>query len=1024
MSANRSLLTDAVQTLLDFASGPLFAEKFALAFGIPAPSLAAFRSALAQLPEVEVLADEVLEGALGAFSVQTDKIYLSESLVNGDGAQLRAVLLEEIGHYLDSVFNSQDATGDEGAIFAALVQGEVLDLQTLRALMSEDDFEVLLLSDQSVFLEKADFTGTNGDDIITGTSGNDNISGLDGNDTLSGLGGNDIIIGGNGNDLLNGGNGSDDYRIQGYLSDDYSTFEGHDTYADNGTTGSDRIVALRAGNVDIGLTTFAPTSGIEIIDGTGATGTVTLLGDWSDNVLNFSATTLVGSNFQINGDWGNDTITGTGGNDVIIGGGDQDSLNGGNGSDDYRVRGYLSDSYWTFEGYDTYADNGTTGSDRIVALRAGNVDIGLTTFAPTSGIEIIDGTGATGTVTLLGDWSDNVLDFSATTLVGSNFQINGSWGNDTITGTGGNDIIIGGGNEDSLNGGNGSDDYRVRGYVSDDYSTFEGHDTYADNGTTGSDRIVALRAGNVDIGLTTFASTSGIEIIDGTGATGIVTLLGDWGDNVLDFSATTFVGSNVQINGSWGNDTITGTTGNDVIIGGGNDDTLNGGNGNDTLQGTNGGLGERDYLVGGAGSDRFILADTANTFYDDGNSALPGDYDYATIADFNTTNDTIQLRGSSGDYLLSVDGSNTKLYINKPGSEPDELVAVINNQTALSLTASYFSYVSNPTFTGTTGNDRLNGTTGADTLIGLAGNDIYTVNNAGDVVVENLNEGTDTVNASIAYTLPNNVENLTLNGSANINGTGNTANNKLTGNAGNNTLTGLAGNDALDGKAGADTLIGGLGNDTYTVDNVGDVITENANEGTDSVKSSINYTLGANLENLTLTGSAGINGTGNALKNKITGNTGANILNGGAGADTLAGKGGNDIFVFQFGQSTVTALDRISDFAIGADKIDLLTQGGAVTGAPAGFTRAADSATTKINTIVTNVFTDADGATAGNQDLGLNRAALVKAGSSTYLIVNDGVAGFQNANDLVINLTGITGTLPAFGAISVGNFFV
>ena len=127
------------------------------------------------------------------------------------------------------------------------------------------------------------------------------------------------------------------------------------------------------------------------------------------------------------------------------------------------------------------------------------------------------------------------------------------------------------------------------------------------------------------------------------------------------------------------------------------DGGIYGGNDNDTLQGTNNGIGEQDYLEGGTGSDRFILADTTKTFYDDGNSTLPGDNDYATIADFNTTDDIIQLRGSSGDYLLSVDGSNTKLYINKPGSEPDELIAVINNQTALSLTASYFSYVSSPT---------------------------------------------------------------------------------------------------------------------------------------------------------------------------------------------------------------------------------------------------------------------------------------------------------------------------------------
>ncbi|TRU59506.1 MAG: calcium-binding protein, partial [Microcystis aeruginosa Ma_QC_Ch_20071001_M135] len=92
-----------------------------------------------------------------------------------------------------------------------------------------------------------------------------------------------------------------------------------------------------------------------------------------------------------------------------------------------------------------------------------------------------------------------------------------------------------------------------------------------------------------------------------------------------------------------------------------------------------------------------MLADTTKTFYDDGNATNAGTNDYARIADFNTTDDIIQLRGSSSDYLLSVSGSNTNLHINKPGSEPDELIAVINNQTALSLTASYFSYSSSPT---------------------------------------------------------------------------------------------------------------------------------------------------------------------------------------------------------------------------------------------------------------------------------------------------------------------------------------
>jgi len=158
------------------------------------------------------------------------------------------------------------------------------------------------------------------------------------------------------------------------------------------------------------------------------------------------------------------------------------------------------------------------------------------------------------------------------------------------------------------------------------------------------------------------------------------------------------------------------------------------------------------------------------------------------------------------------------------------------------------------------------------------GNDTYIVDDVGDVVTESLNAGNDTVQASISYSLTDNVENLTLTGTANINATGNALNNILTGNAadnllsgldGNDTLAGNLGNDTLDGGTGADTMSGSAGNDTYVVDNIADLVTENLGEGTDTVQSSISYILGSNVENLSLTGSATLVGSGNALTTSL-----------------------------------------------------------------------------------------------------------------------------------------------------------
>jgi Ca2+-binding RTX toxin-like protein len=185
---------------------------------------------------------------------------------------------------------------------------------------------------------------------------------------------------------------------------------------------------------------------------------------------------------------------------------------------------------------------------------------------------------------------------------------------------------------------------------------------------------------------------------------------------------------------------------------------------------------------------------------------------------------------------------------------------------------------------GGAGNDTLDGGAGNDTLDGGAGQDRASYSGAAAGVIVSL------ANAGAQNTLGDGIDILTsiedLEGSS--------FGDMLTGNSGANALYGLAGNDTLDGGAGADQMFGGLGDDIFIVDQAGDVITEAAGEGSDEVRTALAYTLGANLENLRLTGLAAVAGTGNTLDNVIRGNDAGNALAGLAGADKLYGNGGND----------------------------------------------------------------------------------------------------------------------------------
>ena len=185
----------------------------------------------------------------------------------------------------------------------------------------------------------------------------------------------------------------------------------------------------------------------------------------------------------------------------------------------------------------------------------------------------------------------------------------------------------------------------------------------------------------------------------------------------------------------------------------------------------------------------------------------------------------------------------------------------------------------------------------------------------------------------------------------------------------------------------------------------------------------------------TLATTAAVSGTirnddiiGTATNNVLIGTADADLMDGLAGADTLTGLAGADRFAFRFSQSAITAPDRITDFAFNSDKITLLSSTGSPLLLPSAFSRAADNlSATSLSQLATSVFADANGALAGNQPLAPNAAALVRATNAaiagTYLLINDPASPLNASNDLLINLTGQSGTLPAIGIIPATSVF-
>ena len=720
----------------------------------------------------------------------------------------------------------------------------------------------------------------------------------------------------------------------------------------------------------------------------------------------------------LNGLAGKDLIEGGAGNDIMDGGADDDHLDGGAGNDrltggpgaDMLIGGLGNDTYVAVDALDTIVELPGGGLDTIETIQNAGfvlpaeienvtfVGVGAFDFTGNdldnvitggAGADVLRGMGGNDTLnglggndtllggigndtlngglgndTLLGEAGNDILNGDAGNDIlnggADNDTLNGGLGDDTLLGEAGvdilnggdgNDILTGGADNDTVNGG--ADNDRLVASLNDGNDAYvggAGNDTYDLSGTSAGATITTTTSTSTETGTDTLAT---IENIIGSQGNDTITFNG--GVNIIDGQGgndTISAGGGADIvSGGLGNDTLNGEAGTDTLNGGDNDDTLNGGADADTLIGDAG----ADILNGGAGADTINGGagnDTINRVFGEGLDVIDGGDD----------NDTLNIIGTAAANILTVGYNGTAITtINDGAAQP---FSNIENFTA-DLAA------------------------GADTLS-------YAGNTA--AVVVNLTTGAATGFVSIA-----NIENV-------IGGTGSDT---ITGSVGNNTLNGGLGlgDDFLDGAGGTDAMAGGAGNDTYVTDG-GDALTENAAEGTDTVRSSAAaFTLAVNFENLTLIGLGNINGTGNAVANVIIGNDGNNVLSGAAGADNISGGLGIDTLNGDAGNDTLNGGADNDALNGGADNdiLDGGTGNDTMTGGAGNDTYYVDS--------LSDVVIEAAGAANGN-DTVFTTIANFPFPANVENVVFIGVGDVTltgDANDNVI--TGSTGndTLSGLG---------